>query len=53
MSARILRNLIFLPLLATASCELVGDVLQFGFWAGIIVFVLFLALIWFIVRALF
>lgn len=39
-----------LPLLAismvVAGCELVGDILEFGFWTGVIVLILIIALIW-------
>lgn len=36
--------------LALTGCDLVGDILEFGFWVGVIVIVLIVAVIWLIVR---
>ena len=47
-----------LPLLFTflalsmSGCELVGDILEFGFWVGIVIVVLVVAIIAWIVRKL-
>lgn len=45
-----------LPLLAVtllvAGCDLVGDILEFGFWTAIIIVVLIVALIWWAARKL-
>ena len=44
----------FLLLILAASvlsgCELIGDILAFGFWTGVIVVVIVVAIIWAIVR---
>lgn len=41
-----------LPLLAltlmVAGCDLVGDILEFGFWTGAIVLLLIIGLIWWV-----
>lgn len=37
--------------LTLSGCDLVGDVLEFGFWAGVIVVALIALGIWFAVRA--
>ena len=39
--------------LGLSGCELVGDVLEFGFWAVLIVIVLVIALVVWIFRKLF
>lgn len=43
-------SLILVLALSTAGCELIVDILQVGFWAGVIIVVLVLALIWWIAR---
>ena len=34
-----------------SGCDLAGDVLEFGFWTGVIVVAIIVAVIWFAVRA--
>lgn len=41
-----------LLLLVLGSCELVGDVIEFGFWLGVVVVVVVVALIWGLMRML-
>ena len=41
---------LLLPLLTMTGCELVGDILAVGFWAGVILVAVVVAVIWFIVR---
>lgn len=38
--------------LVLPGCELVGDILEFGFWVGAIVVVAIVALIWWIAQRL-
>lgn len=46
-------SLLFICLaLSMSGCELVGDILEFGFWTGIIVLVVIVLIILGIVRAL-
>ena len=35
---------------AMSSCEVVGDLVEFGVWIGIIIVVAVVALIWWIIR---
>lgn len=37
-------------LTAMSSCEVIGDLVEFGVWVGILIVVLVVALIWWIVR---
>lgn len=39
-------------LLVLPGCELIGDILAFGFWVGVIIVVIVVAIIWAIVRKL-
>jgi hypothetical protein len=41
---------LLLPLLTLTGCELVGDLLEIGFWAGAIIVVVIVGVIWWIVR---
>lgn len=34
-----------------SGCDLVGDILEFGFWAGAIIVLVVVALVWFAARA--
>lgn len=50
---RLLQLSLILPLtLGLSACELVGDILEIGFWAGIIVVALIIGLLWGLVRML-
>ena len=51
MTGRIARTLPLIVLLGLGGCELVGDVLAVGFWAGVVLMVIVLGLIWILVRA--
>ncbi len=33
-----------------SGCDLVGDVLELGFWLGVIVLVIVVALVWFLIK---
>ena len=43
-----------LPLIAMTlllgGCDLVGDILEFGFWAAVIIVVVIVALVWWVAR---
>ncbi len=39
-----------LMLLVLPGCDLVGGILKFGFWVGVIVLIVIIAIIWAIVR---
>ncbi|MBA2499945.1 MAG: hypothetical protein H0V30_09490 [Chitinophagaceae bacterium] len=40
---------VILIITTLSSCELVGDILEFGIWVGVIIVVAIIALIWWIV----
>ena len=50
MFNRSARLLPLLLLLGAGGCELVGDIFQFGFWAGVVVFVVLLGVVGLVVR---
>ena len=56
MNTTLPRPLRVLPLLAITlllgGCDLVGDILEFGFWTGVIVLLLIVALVWWAARKL-
>lgn len=41
---------LFAATLLLAGCDLIGDILEFGFWVAVIILVLVIALIWWVVR---
>lgn len=51
MNTRVGRILPLLLLLTAGGCELAGNILEFGFWAGIIAMVFVLGVIAIVVRA--
>ena len=40
-----------LALTLLSGCDLVGDVLEFGFWTGVVVVAVLVAVVWFALRA--
>lgn len=34
-----------------SGCDLVGDILEFGFWTGVVLVLALVALVWFAARA--
>lgn len=42
--------LVLLLTLSTGACDLIGDVLEFGFWVVVILVVLVVGLIWWVAR---
>lgn len=51
MSARLGRILPLLLLVTAGGCELAGNILQFGFWTGVIAMVFVLGIIALVVRS--
>ena len=54
MNTMLSRPLRVLPLIAMTlllgGCDLVGDILEFGFWAAVIIVLLIVALVWWAAR---
>lgn len=49
------RWIFLLPLLVAmpfvSGCDFVGDVIEFGFWTGVVFVAVVLLVVWFVVRA--
>ena len=43
---------LLLVVVAVSGCELAGDILEFGFWTGVVIVVVVVAIIWAIARAM-
>lgn len=50
LDARLRTGTLLLPVLFLAGCDLAGDILEFGFWTGVILVAVIVLLIWGLMR---